>query len=470
MQPDPRRLARVREAVLAGDRARGARQLIVESWRRSLAARVDPERHEAPVALDLAEVVDRRGAHPLAAALPVLRETLVGIADEAEHVMIVTDADGTVLWCEGADSVRGLAERVRLVEGANWAEDAIGTNAMGTALAVGRPVTVHSAEHLVRTYHGWTCAASPVRDPDTGRTIGAVDVSGPLSSTHPAMAALVSAAARLAEHQLQVRLAAHDERLRSVNMRHLIGLRGEPGALLSPTGRVLAAEPHGLLAARVDVTGGGVRLADGREAVLEQLDEGYLLRVPRAAGRRPVLSLRFLGDVQASLGGRALSLSLRHAELLTALALHPRGLTAEQLALRLYGERGNPTTVRAELHRLRAQLGGVLLTRPYRLAADVRGDFLAVREAIRAGDVERAAAAYRGELLPRSEAPVVREEREDVAAALRRGVLDRGEVEALWAFGLVAEDVTVLERLVEVLPRTDPRRAVAATRLRRALI
>jgi hypothetical protein len=469
MKPDPRRLAHARDVVLSGGRTRGARELIVESWRRSLAARVDPDRHEAPMVLEPDEVADLRGAHPLAAALPVLRDTLVSIADDAEHIMIVADADGTVLWCEGSTSVRGRAERVRLSEGASWTEAAIGTNGMGTALAVDQPVTVHSAEHLVRTYHAWTCTASPVHDPDTGRTIGVVDVSGPLSSTHPVMTALVSAAARLAESQLQVRLAARDERLRSANMRHLIGLRGEPGALLSPSGRVLAAEPHGLLTSRVDVSNDHVRLADGREAFLEPLDEGYLLRVPRRSARRPVLSLRFLAGSTGSLDGRALPLSLRHAELLTALALHPRGLTAEQLALHLYGERGNPTTVRAELHRLRAQLGGVLLTRPYRLSADVRGDFLAVREALRAGDVGTAAAAYRGELLPRSEAPVVCAEREELAAALRSGVLEHGDVEALWAFALVSEDATVLERLARLLPRTDPRREVALTRLRRAL-
>jgi hypothetical protein len=92
-----------------------------------------------------------------------------------------------------------------------------------------------------------------------------------------------------------------------------------------------------------------------------------------------------------------------------------------------------------------------------------------VRDALRAGDVGTAAAAYRGVLLPRSEAPVVREEREDLAAALRRGVLERGDVEALWSFGLVSQDAAVLERLVLLLPRTDPRREVASARLRRAL-
>jgi len=477
MHPDPRRLARLHEATLSGAAAAGARAVIVESWRRSLAARVDPDRHEAPVVLDPGEVAALRAAHPFAAVLPLLREALVGVADEAQHVMIITDAAGHVLWCEGAAAVRGRAERVRLTEGARWSEDAIGTNAMGTALVLGRAVTVHSAEHLVRTCHGWTCAATPVRDPDTGQVLGVVDVSGPLTSAHPAVPALVATAGRLVESQLRARLAIEDERLRSVGTRHLAGLRGEPGALLSPTGRVLATAsgdaPVDVAGGRVDVAGGQVRLADGREALVEPLAEGYLLRVPPAPprrARRPVLSLRFLGgEPGGALDGRELVLSLRHAELLTALSLRPRGLTAEQLALDLYGERGNPATVRAELHRLRAQLDTVLLTRPYRLAAEVRADFLAVRAALRVGDVRSAARAYRGELLPRSDAPVVREERDDLATALRCAVLDLGDLAALWSFAGTVEDAEVLERLVRLLPRTDARRALAAARLRRAL-
>ena len=47
----------------------------------------------------------RRGPRPRTrsdAVLPLLRSTLVSIADEAVHVMLVTDADGTILWREGA--------------------------------------------------------------------------------------------------------------------------------------------------------------------------------------------------------------------------------------------------------------------------------------------------------------------------------------------------------------------------------
>ncbi|MEJ2856460.1 MULTISPECIES: GAF domain-containing protein [unclassified Saccharothrix] len=473
MHPDPHRLSALHEAALDGSPTHAARPVIVESWRRSLAAHVDPDCHEPPVVLAPDEVADVRAAHPLAPMLPMLRETLVAIADDARHVMIVTDADGHILWCEGARDVRRLAERFRLTEGARWSEDAIGTNAMGTALAVGSPVTVHSAEHLVRTYHGWTCAASPVRDPDTGRTLGVVDVSGPLTSLHPATAALVSTAARLVEAQLKVVLAARDERLRAAGMRHLIALRGEPGALLSPTGRVLAADPQNLLGPRVDLAStthpSTVHLADGREALLEPLDEGYLLRIPPRTTNRPTLSLRFLDDLTATLNGRPLPLSLRHAELLTALALHPRGLTADQLALHLYGERGNPTTIRAELHRLRAQLANVLQTRPYRLSATLDADFLTVRQAIRTNDITTAVTTYRGDLLPRSDAPVVSDEREDLAATIRRAVLTTDDPETLWTFAATTNDIEVLERLTHLLPPTDPRRDLAHTRLRRAL-
>jgi hypothetical protein len=76
------------------------------------------------------------------------------------------------LWREGHQDVLRRAEGVGLVEGTRWSEDAIGTNAMGTALAEDRALRIHSAEHHVRAYHPWTCAAAPIHDP--GGRSGAV--------------------------------------------------------------------------------------------------------------------------------------------------------------------------------------------------------------------------------------------------------------------------------------------------------
>ncbi|QWF81918.1 helix-turn-helix domain-containing protein [Amycolatopsis sp. CA-230715] len=470
-----RLLQHVHDAVLSGVPApRKPRSVISASWSRSLAAHVDPDRKLPPVVYESGELDDVRGTHPLAPVLPLLRQTLVSIADEAEHIMIVTDADGTILWREGAAKVRHRADSVRLSEGTRWTEDVIGTNAMGTALATGEPVQIYSAEHLVRAYHTWTCAAAPLRDPDTGELIGAIDVSGPLRTVHPATLALVTASAQLAEGQLRAQLAVRDERFRLANMRHLEALRGEPGALLSAGGRVLAAESCGELPATVGVrrSGGAVALPDGRLATVEPLDEGYLLRLDRKRPSRvaPKLVLRFLsdGDPVATLDGRDIPITLRHAEILTLLALRPAGSTADRLACELYGETGNPVTVRAEIHRLRGQLGTVVQTRPYRLVADLDADFLRVREAVRRGAAGVAAAAFDGPLLPRSESPAIRDERESLTALVRRVVLDSGDPDALWSLWDTtsgADDVEIVDALCRALPDGDPRLAVAHTHL-----
>ena len=463
-------LARVRDAVLSGGPAPAApREVVSDSWRRSLAGGVDPDGNPPPVVYSGADLRDLRAAHPLAEVLPVLRATLVGIADEAMHLMIVTDADGNILWREGQVDVCLLADRVGLAEGTRWSEDAMGTNAMGTTLAVDRPVQIHSAEHLVRTIHAWTCAAAPVHDPDTGAVLGAIDVTGPLRTRHPATLALVTAAAQLAEGQLRVRMTARDEQLRRRNLPHLLGLRG--AALLSASGRVIAAEACGPLPERLDVPAAALSLPDGREALVEPLDEGYLLRLSRStrsAPRKPRLELRFLGATHpvATVDGREQPLSPRHAEILTALALNPAGLTADQLALALHGDAGNPVTARAEMHRLRAALGDrIVLTRPYRLAADLTADFLALPDLLRADNLRAAAGA--GPLLPRSDAPLVREQRDELEAAVRRAVLDSGDADDLWALAhspTGAQDLEVYDTLIGLLSRRDPRLPIARAR------
>jgi hypothetical protein len=476
---DPRQQFRVLkqtyEAELSGSRARvPSRSLIVDSWRRSLAAHVDPDDYRPPMVYAPEDVADVRSAHPLHSVIPLLRKMLVDIADASQHIMIVTDAHGTILWREGAVDVALRADPVGLCEGTRWSEDTIGTNAMGTALAVDAPVQIYSAEHLVRTYQTWTCAAAPVHDPDTGTQIGVIDVSGLLQDLHPAVVSLVTATAELAESHLRMQMAVRDEQLRARNMPHLAGLKGEAGALVTPTGRVLAAEGAGPWPERVDMRAGSdsVLLADGREAELEPLSEGFLLRIPRpgrAADQRPALSLSFLRDSpSAVLDGRELPLTLRRAELLTLLALAPAGLTAEQLALALYGEDGNPATARAEIHRLRTQLGErAMRTKPYRLRAEVDADFLTARAALRTGDLRAALTAGQAPLLPRSEAPAIRAERDELVAALRHAVLDRGDIDALWEYSQRdpgREDLAVFDRLAAELPAQDPRQPVAASR------
>jgi hypothetical protein len=444
------------------------RLLVADSWRRSIAAGVDPGTRCAPQAFDADTVADVREAHPLDRHLPMLRETLRGMADASAHLMVITDAEGQVLWSEGPRGVRRRADGIGLVEGFRWTEEAIGTNGIGTALSIGAPVYIQATEHLVRALHPWCCVAAPIADPDTGEVIGCIDVSGTESTMHPAIIALVATAARLTEAQLTLEMNRRDEHLRARYLRHL---RGDTRALVTATGRILAADPDGWRGGRVAVPGAGGRVAlpDGRTAVAEMLDQAFLLRI---GDDRPSLALRLLGDEQpcAFLDGRRIPLSLRHAELLALLAVHPRGLTCEQSSFHLYGDAGNPATVRAEIHRLRGRLGDVVRAKPYRLDCDVEADFLAVRRLLGVGDVAKAVRLYEGPLLPRSESPAIQSERDDLDAQLRRQLLHRGGVDDLWAYAQTGEDdLEILGRLSSVLPPGDPRRVAAQLRERRVL-
>jgi hypothetical protein len=269
-------------------------------------------------------------------------------------------------------------------------------------------------------------------------------------------------------------LAHRDEALRARNLTHLAGLRDEPGALLTPSGRVLASQPLGWLPDRLVLPREGDRVDLGAhgEGLLEPLPDAFLLRIPpRTRQSKPALALRFLGAQRptARLAGREIRLTLRSAELLTLLALHPGGLTAEQLATELYGPSGNPVSVRGEIHRLRAQLNPkVLRTQPYRLDATVNADFRQVRAALAAGRLAEAVDGYRGALLPRSEAPAIRDEREELFAILRRMVIAGGDTHQMWQLADVPDtalDAELGDKLLRVLPATDPRRAVLLAKM-----
>ncbi|MEO3873224.1 GAF domain-containing protein [Nonomuraea sp. B12E4] len=447
------------------------RRLITASWQRSLAAGIDPEIKSAPLVYGRSQLKDIRATHPLRPLLPLLTQALSGVAKETGNVMIVTDCDGCVLWREGCPASVRRADQIGLAAGHHWAERSVGTNGMGTALAANRPVHVYSEEHLMRALHLWSCSAAPITDPDSGRIIGCVDVSGRAHTLHPATVALVATTAKLAETQLALRMHERDERLRH----RFDSLRGGPGVLLSATGRVISGDPAGDLGGRVHlgeqpqrVPGRRMILRDGTAALLEPFSDGFLLRhTPSTTA--PTLTLSFLGvgAPSATFGDADRPLSPRHAEILALLALHPHGLTAEQLTFHLYGDDGNPVTIRAEIHRLRGQLGDAIAAKPYRLTCPVEADFLELRRHLAAGDPRSLARAYTGPLLVRSESPEIRRERHELEAQVRACLLRRGAPEDLWAYAQTLngrDDYEVLERLTALSP-TDPRAAVARARL-----
>lgn len=200
-----RALAVARDAFVGtGATSSRVRRVVAESWRRSAASGIDPDRDWAPVELCDDALRDSRADHPLAPAMPVVRRLLVDGAGTDGLIVAVGDADGRLLWVEGDRRLRDRAESMHFLAGANWGERRAGTNAVGTALALDHSVQVFGYEHFASRVVPWSCSAAPVHDPDTGAVLGFVDVTGGDQVAAPHILALVRATAVAVESELRV--------------------------------------------------------------------------------------------------------------------------------------------------------------------------------------------------------------------------------------------------------------------------
>ncbi|MDE8585782.1 MULTISPECIES: GAF domain-containing protein [unclassified Arthrobacter] len=407
----------------------GLRNLIKESWQRSASFKANPDNAAAPLAFDWEQLEDYRRQHPLAAIMPVINKLLVQPSHDSGLLVAVGDEVGRLLWVDGDPTLQRRAEGMMFVPGADWSEASVGTSAPGTALALGRGIQIAGAEHYQRAVHPWSCTAVPFHDPDSGAVLGVVDITGTATAVAPHTLSLVEATVAAAQAQLRV------ERLQLA-----AELARKPVRRRSPA----AAARQGQ---------GGV--------------EGSLYRN----------SLQLLGRDQAllSLGGRTVSLSARHSEILALLSAHPEGLSAEELGLLLYPGEGSTITLRAEMVRLRKVIqqlspDAVPGSRPYRLPLDLVPDTGQVLSCLQRGAHRIALEIYRGEVLPRSEAPGILDLRSRVSSLLREAVLTDGSAESLLKYAALPEardDVVIRRAALRLLPPRSPKRAAVVADLER---
>jgi hypothetical protein len=450
---------------------------IVDSWRRSQAAGVDPSgRHLAPVVADEEEIHELYEEHALGRHTQLIHACLSEMADECGYLIVISDATGVILSIEGSGAVRRrAAEMMNFAEGVLWSEPGAGTNAIGTAIAANHAVQVFGPEHFNEPVQRWTCSAAPIHDPDTGELLGVIDLTGDFSTVHPHSLAVATATAQAVEATLRLELQEIDARLRA-----RYADRAAPGgALVAPSGRPITQLPkswkaEGRLA--VPPGGGELILPNGSHAVAEPVSTAleafvvHAVATKRSSTARPLLKLTLLGRDRAllRLHGETTELRPRLAEILALLCLNPHGYSAEALCADLHGDGGSPGSVRVEVSRLRKLLGPWIDTDRYRLTCDVETDVRLVEGLLAAGRARDAAEAYPGPLLPGSEAPGVVKERDRLDGWLRNAVMTGDDSEALWAWLQTpsgADDLGAWKRMLTRLQFHDPRRAQAASRV-----
>ncbi len=185
-----------------------------------------------------------------------------------------------------------------------------------------------------------------------------------------------------------------------------------------------------------------------------------------ASTRAADVRLKVLGEPEIEVRGQPVHLSHRQIEILTILTLRD-GIEREELQELLYGERSvSSNTLKSEISHLRRALDGGIESRPYRLALDVDADVTLVLDAVRHGDIEGAARAYGGSLLPFSESPFLIETRHHIDVALREELLRQGTVTQLLTYAdHHPHDTVVLDRALAITPADSPLRSDVFARL-----
>jgi len=214
---------------------------IAGSHERCLAFGLEPSRVPdlspiAPQRLQEARDRQRRLCDHAAPVMELLYEQIV-----STHSMVVlTDANGTIVQAVGDNSFMERAQQVALAPGVNWAEQTKGTNGMGTALFNECATLVHAGEHFLRSNRFLTCSAAPIFD-HHGQMMGVLDVSGDQRSYHPHTLGLVSLSARMIENHWFTDRFRHGLRLHFHHRVDWIGTMREGMLAVSADGEILGA-------------------------------------------------------------------------------------------------------------------------------------------------------------------------------------------------------------------------------------
>ncbi|WP_280522723.1 sigma-54-dependent Fis family transcriptional regulator [Mycobacterium alsense] len=171
---------------------------MLDSWRRSQAMQVHPDRLDLPYVRQ--PDTGSRLAH---AAAPVLKGITEDVTIDAMSV-ILTSADGVVMQRSASErSFMEALDSVSLAPGYSYAEEFAGTNGIGTALETGRPAFIRGGEHFVGPLGELACAGAPIRDPITQRLVGVVDLTCWASRSNPVLLPLVKSLGSQIEDRLR---------------------------------------------------------------------------------------------------------------------------------------------------------------------------------------------------------------------------------------------------------------------------
>ncbi len=141
-------------------------EVILDSWHRSRAYGLKPDVADKTVLSPNVLQQRIRLRHNFCEAAFPTMDDLFQFTKGSNFIVSLSDEDGYLLRIIGDDDIINIAKCNDLVEGCNRSEQRLGTNGIGTALAIKAPIQVFGEEHYYSLHHNWVCSGAPVFRPD----------------------------------------------------------------------------------------------------------------------------------------------------------------------------------------------------------------------------------------------------------------------------------------------------------------
>jgi len=237
-------------------------------------------------------------------------------------LVILGDAQANILALDGQTHYLREFGLRDLKPGSCWSESLRGTNALGTAVAEGRPTLINCGEHYLDRLSRFSCTSVPIKDAQ-GAVIGVLDLTRDGHMSHPQdnLATLMLAASNI---ESRLFASGYPEHL-------VLAFHSRP--------QYLGSAWHGLLALSLD---GEVLAANEQACGLLQMSRATLVgrrssdllgtRSPQLIGRLLQGAVSSVQTVKGEFYFKALQLP-RHASLATVPAHPPRGAQTKALGL-----------------------------------------------------------------------------------------------------------------------------------------
>ncbi|WP_160147693.1 sigma-54-dependent Fis family transcriptional regulator [Arthrobacter sp. TS-15] len=154
---------------------------------------------------------------------------------------ILTDSRACVMrrWTAGTGLVNRL-DTVNAHPGHLYAEEAIGTNAVGTAIETGMLARVDGSEHYSSAFLTFTCVGVPIRDPISRRLRGILDVTAAADHNNR----LITVVAQQAASAIEQVMAESGSVVERALLAEFMRARRRTAGVAVVSDRILISDPH----------------------------------------------------------------------------------------------------------------------------------------------------------------------------------------------------------------------------------